>query len=91
MRAARSLTVSRIRSYAEVASAACDDAIALLVSSLCSRNSVGTGGLLPVVTAWTIRGRTRVGLRVPRGGGAPKVGFPVRPKICVLSQRWRQG
>ena len=39
----------------------------------------------------TIRGRTRVGLQVPRGGGAPKVGFPVRPKICVLSQRWRQG
>ena len=24
-------------------------------------------------------------------GGAPKVGFPVRPKICTLSQRWRQG
>ena len=42
-------------------------------------------------TVHRIRGRTRVGLRVPRGGGAPKVGFPVRPKICVLSQRWRQG
>ena len=39
----------------------------------------------------TIRGRTRLGYRFPRGGGAPKVGFPVRPKICVLSQRWRQG
>ena len=38
----------------------------------------------------TIRGRTRVGFRVPREGGAPKGGFPVRPKICVLSQRWRQ-
>ena len=36
-----------------------------------------------------IRGRTRLG-RVPRGGGAPKVGFPVWPKICTLSQRWRQ-
>ena len=39
----------------------------------------------------TIRGRTRVGFRVPREGGVPKVGFPVRPKICVLFQRWRQG
>ena len=29
--------------------------------------------------------------RVPRGGRVPKVGFPVRPKICALSQRWRQG
>ena len=37
----------------------------------------------------TIRGRTR--FRVPREGGVPKVGFPVRSKICVLSQRWRQG
>ena len=27
----------------------------------------------------------------PREGGVPKVGFPVRPKICALSQRWRQG
>ena len=34
-----------------------------------------------------LRGRTRVGLRVPREGGVPKVGFPVRPKICALSQR----
>ena len=33
----------------------------------------------------------RVGFRVPREGGAPKVGFPVRPKIFFLSQRWRQG
>ena len=39
----------------------------------------------------TIRVRTRVGFRVPREGGVPKVGFPDRPKICVLSQRWRQG
>ena len=53
----------------------------LLVSCLCRG---------PPVTACTIRGRTRLG-RVPREGGAPKVGFPVRPKICVLSQRWRQG
>ena len=29
--------------------------------------------------------------RVPREGGVPKVGFPVWPKICALSQRWRQG
>ena len=35
--------VSRVRSYAEVASAACDDAVALHGSSLCSRNSGGTG------------------------------------------------
>ena len=28
---------------------------------------------------------------LPRGGRVPKVGFPVRPKICVLSQWWRQG
>ena len=40
--------VSCVRSYAEVASAACDDASALHVSSLCSCNSGGTGGLLPV-------------------------------------------
>ena len=26
-----------------------------------------------------------------REGGVPKVGFPVRPKICVLSQRWERG
>ena len=32
----------------------------------------------------TIRGRTRVGLKVPRGGGAPKVGFPVRPWYWVI-------
>ena len=38
-----------------------------------------------------LRGRTRVGLRVPREGGVPKIGFPVRPKICALSQIWRQG
>ena len=29
--------------------------------------------------------------RVPERGRGSKVGFPVRPKICVLSQRWRQG
>ena len=39
----------------------------------------------------TIRGRTRLGFRVPRERSVPKVGFPVRPKICSLSQRWRQG
>ena len=27
----------------------------------------------------------------PRGKRIPKLGFPVRPKICALSQRWRQG
>ena len=30
-------------------------------------------------------------VRVPRAQRGSKVGFPVRPKICVLSQRWRQG
>ena len=35
-------------------------------------------------TTWTVG-------RVPRAGGVPKLGFPVRPKICALSQRWRQG
>ena len=29
-------------------------------------------------------------VRVPRAGRVPKAGFPVRPKICVFSQRWRQ-
>ena len=38
-----------------------------------------------------IRGRTRVVFKVPGGGRGSKAGFPVRPKICVLSQRWRQG
>ena len=42
-------------------------------------------------TLQSIRGRTRVGYRVPREGGVPKVGFPVRLKICALSHRWRQG
>ena len=42
-------------------------------------------------TVHTIRGRTRLGHRVPRAQGGSKVGFPVPPKICVLSQRWRQG
>ena len=45
----------------------------------------------PPVTAWIIRGRTRVGFRVPRAQRLSKVGFPVRPKIFFLSQRWRQG
>ena len=39
----------------------------------------------PPVTTWM-----RVG-RVPREGGVPKEGFPVRPKTCALSQRWRAG
>ena len=48
-------------------------------------------GMAHLCMMHVIRGRTRLGHRVPREGGAPKVGFPVRPKICVLSQRWRQG
>ena len=47
--------------------------------------------LLPCMTHVPIRGRTRSGSRVPRAQGAPKVGFLVWPKICVPSQRWRQG
>ena len=46
--AVASPVVSCVRSYAQVASAACDDAVALHDSSLCPRNSGGTGGLLPV-------------------------------------------
>ena len=36
----------------------------------------------PPVTTWRWVGR------VPRGGKVPKMEFPVRPKICALSQRW---
>ena len=32
-----------------------------------------------------------VGFWVPRAHRGSKVGFRVRPKICVLSRRWRQG
>ena len=32
-----------------------------------------------------------VGFRVSRAQRGSKVGFLVRPKICVLSQWWRQG
>ena len=39
----------------------------------------------PPVAPWGLA------VRVPGEGGAPKVVFPVRRKICVLSQRWRQG
>ena len=49
-----------------------------------ARNSGGTGGLLPVHMS------TSYAAWVPRGGRVPKVGFPVRPKICVLAQRWSQ-
>ena len=35
----------------------------------------------PAVTTWMWVGR------VPRGGRVPKVGFPVRPKVCSLSLR----
>ena len=37
--------------------------------------------------SWSDTGR----VKVPREGGVPKVRFPVRPKICALSQRRRQG
>ena len=39
----------------------------------------------PPVTTW------RCVARVPRAGRGSKVGFSVRPKICALSQIWRQG
>ena len=39
------------------------------------------------VNSWSDTGR----LQGPTGRRSPKVGFPVRPKICTLSQRWRQG
>ena len=70
--------VSRVRSYAEVASAACDDAVALHDSSLCSRNSGGTGGLLLVQrstsycldNSWldTVRVQGPTGTRRIKGG-----------------------
>ena len=49
-----------------------------------ARNSIVCLCGSPPVTTWMVV------VRVPRAGGVPKVGFPVRPKICVLSQRWRQ-
>ena len=39
----------------------------------------------PPVTTW------RCAARVPQAGRGSKVGFSVRPKICALSQIWRQG
>ena len=39
----------------------------------------------------TIRGRTRGRVKGPTGRRSTKGGVPVRPKICALSQRWRQG
>ena len=60
--AVASPVVSRARSYAQVAAAACDDAVALHDSSLCSRNSGGTGGLLPVQRSTSYRlDNSRVG------------------------------
>ena len=53
--AVASPVVSRARSYAQVAAAACDDAVALHNSSLRSRNSGGTGGLLPVQRSTSYR------------------------------------
>ena len=53
--AGASPVVSRARSYAQVAAAACDDAVALHDSSLCSRNSGGNGGLLPVQRSTSYR------------------------------------
>ena len=56
-----------------------------------ARNSGGTGGLLPVQrstsycldNSWSDTGRFK--------GPTGRRGFPVRPKICAPSQRWRQG
>ena len=53
-------------------------------------NSRCTGGLLPVCKSAS--DHLDVCSQGPPGGGrGSKVGFPVWPKICVLSQRWRQG
>ena len=60
-----------------------------------ARNSGGTGGLLPVQrsnsycldNSWSDTGR----VEGPTGRRSSKGGVSVRPKICVLSQRWRQG
>ena len=45
------------------------------------------GDTCACINSWSDTGR----VQGPTGRGVPKVGFPVRPKICVLSQRWRQG
>ena len=53
--AVASSAVSCVRSYAQVAAAACDDTVALHDSSLRSCNSGGTGGLLPVQRSTSYR------------------------------------
>ena len=59
-----------------------------LVCCLCdSDRKMGGGAAMAAPSG----GRTRFMHVVPAEGCVPKVGFPVRPKICVLSQRWRQG
>ena len=60
-----------------------------------ANNSGGTGGLLPVQrsTSYCLDNSWSDTVRVqgPTGARRVKGGVSVRPKICVLSQRWRQG
>ena len=83
---------------------AVDACLAPVSSSSCARVASASGAVHACRTVspmhdvvHLIHGRTWLGViqewvvRVPGGGSGAKVGFPVRPKICVLSQRWRQG
>ena len=60
-----------------------------------ARKSGGTGGLVPVQksTSYCLRnsGSDTVRGQGPTGTRRVKGGVPVWPKICALSQRWRQG
>ena len=79
------LPAVRTRTYADVAASACGG-MAVMQRHAC--NSVVSGGFLPVQKSTSYNLGTG---RVPRAQRGSKVGFPVRPKICALSQRWRQG
>ena len=54
-----------------------------------ARNSRGAVFFLSVCKSTSYN--LDVGRQGPTWRRVPKVGFPVRPKICDLSQRWRQG
>ena len=60
-----------------------------------ARNSGGTGGLLPVQrsTSYCLKNSWSDTVRVQGPTGTRRVKGAVSgpPKICVLSQRWRQG
>ena len=101
-----SMGVARVRSASSAAVAPCAAAVALscplasgAVVAVHARNTVTpmhvahnsgeAGGLLPVQrsTSYDLGG----GRKGPRAQRGSMVGFLDRPKICALSQRWRQG